>query len=298
MSVIDRSSPGNAAEAAILRAVRETRFGAVEVTVHEGRVVQIERKEKMRFTTNHAPDRTAGLFNGVPDGSSADVDTNDGKDTIGRVFVRPFPGGPLAGLGVGVAASAGTQKGNLAAPGLAAYRSASQQTFYSWRAGTTTATTALADGRRERWSPQLSFHLGRFGLLSEYVLSRQEVMLGAASDTIDAAAWQVSASFVLTGEDASYRSVVPRRPLGQGPGAWEVVARAGALSVDDAAFPVFADPAVSARRAQEVGIGLNGILTRNVRVMADVVRTTFTGGDADGDRDDELAALTRFQVSF
>ena len=60
MSANDTSAPRDAAEAAILRAVREVRFGAVEVTVHDGRVVQIERKEKLRFANRSTPDRTAG----------------------------------------------------------------------------------------------------------------------------------------------------------------------------------------------------------------------------------------------
>jgi hypothetical protein len=32
-----------------LQAVRELQFGSVEIVVHEGRVVQIEKKEKVRF---------------------------------------------------------------------------------------------------------------------------------------------------------------------------------------------------------------------------------------------------------
>ncbi|MCB5207664.1 YezD family protein [Methylovorus mays] len=34
----------------ILRAVEQLRFGAVEITVHDGRVTQIERREKVRFS--------------------------------------------------------------------------------------------------------------------------------------------------------------------------------------------------------------------------------------------------------
>jgi hypothetical protein len=34
---------------ALLRLVRETRFGSIEIVVHEGRVTQIERREKVRF---------------------------------------------------------------------------------------------------------------------------------------------------------------------------------------------------------------------------------------------------------
>ena len=33
----------------ILQALRGIRFGAVEIVVHDGKVVQIERKERVRF---------------------------------------------------------------------------------------------------------------------------------------------------------------------------------------------------------------------------------------------------------
>ncbi|MCI0591777.1 MAG: YezD family protein [Gammaproteobacteria bacterium] len=33
----------------ILRALRGIRYGSIELVVHDGRVVQIERKEKLRF---------------------------------------------------------------------------------------------------------------------------------------------------------------------------------------------------------------------------------------------------------
>ncbi len=36
----------------ILRAIQELRFGSIEITVHEGRVTQIERREKIRFNTS------------------------------------------------------------------------------------------------------------------------------------------------------------------------------------------------------------------------------------------------------
>ena len=38
-----------AVQSKIISAVREIRFGAVEIVIHDGRVVQIERKEKVRF---------------------------------------------------------------------------------------------------------------------------------------------------------------------------------------------------------------------------------------------------------
>jgi hypothetical protein len=36
-------------DAEIIRAIRNIRYGSVEITIHDSRVVQIERKEKRRF---------------------------------------------------------------------------------------------------------------------------------------------------------------------------------------------------------------------------------------------------------
>lgn len=33
----------------ILRSIKNVRFGSIEIIIHDSRVVQIERKEKMRF---------------------------------------------------------------------------------------------------------------------------------------------------------------------------------------------------------------------------------------------------------
>jgi hypothetical protein len=42
-------------EQAIAQALRELRFGSVEIIVHDSKVVQIERREKMRVETGLAP---------------------------------------------------------------------------------------------------------------------------------------------------------------------------------------------------------------------------------------------------
>jgi hypothetical protein len=47
----DPSAAGSdtAALPEILRALQRLRYGAVEITVHDGRIVQIERREKIRL---------------------------------------------------------------------------------------------------------------------------------------------------------------------------------------------------------------------------------------------------------
>ena len=46
-NTITSTSPEVIAE--IQRAIEQLRFGSVEITVHEGRVTQIEKREKVRF---------------------------------------------------------------------------------------------------------------------------------------------------------------------------------------------------------------------------------------------------------
>jgi len=41
----------------IAAALQGIRFGSVEIIIHDGKVVQIERKEKLRFDAKSAPAR-------------------------------------------------------------------------------------------------------------------------------------------------------------------------------------------------------------------------------------------------
>jgi len=40
------------ADERILKAVHDVKFGSVEITVHNGRVVQVERREKIRLSND------------------------------------------------------------------------------------------------------------------------------------------------------------------------------------------------------------------------------------------------------
>ena len=50
----DASEP--AWERTVRQAVRALRYGSVEVQVHDGRVVQVETREKVRFGNDRGPD--------------------------------------------------------------------------------------------------------------------------------------------------------------------------------------------------------------------------------------------------
>jgi len=297
----------------------KTPFG-LERLQSAGDIVFVERS----LPTNLAPNRdlgimvhgdvqeglfsyAAGVFNGVVDGGSADADTNDSKEIVGRVFLLPFRKGghlALADLGIGVAATYGANRGVPASAGLPSYRTAGQQTFFSFLTDGTAAGTTVADGRRYRVSPQLYWYVGRVGLLAEHVISRQEVKRGAVREDLESTAWQATATFVLTDDRPTFKGVTPKRPFdpkGHAWGAFELVARAGGLAVDESAFAAsaFANPAVSARAAREWGAGVNWYLNRNVKLALDYARTRFTGGGASGaDREDEKVLLQRLQIAF
>ena len=243
-----------------------------------------------------------GVFNGVPDLANGGDDLSDAKDFAARVFVQPFKRGSLRGLGLGVAGSAGLERGSISASGLPAYRTPGQQTFFRYNSSSTTpANNVFANGKRQRLSPQGYFYTGSFGLMGEYVLTRNAVSRAGVTAELEHTAWQGIGSFFLTGEQAGFRSPTPRKPFDLkegGLGALELVARYGELSLDEASFPVYATTIASAQKARAWAVGVNWHFTRAVKVAVNYERTTFTGGAATGDREPENAIITRFQTSF
>jgi len=220
-----------------------------------------------------------GAFNGVADGASADTDPNDGKDVAGRLFVQPFSKTEiesLQGLGVGIAGTYGKQKGTTASPNLPTFRTPGQQTFFRYLNDTTSTPNniTVASGTVYRLAPQANYYWGPFGLFGEYVRSSQRVTNNNGSTNLLNHAWQTAASYVLTGEKASYKGVKPKNPLDPKEGKWgavEIAARYNELRVDGSAFPNFAD----------------------------YEQTLFAGGAAAGaNRQSEKAILSRLELAF
>ena len=235
--------------------------------------------------------------NGVPDNGTSITDTDDAKEVAVRLFAHPFkndPDSPLNGLGLGVAYSIGEK--NTGVP--AGFRTNAQQTFFSWR------STVLSNGTHTRFEPQAYFYSGSLGLIGSWVSSTQEVTnsLATPSTELTNTAWYLAAHYVLTGEDATYRGVTPAQNFSWKDGtwgAWEVAGRYGQLEIDDEAFPVFANPATSASRADGFTLGVNWYLNRNVKASLNFEHTAFTGG-ATGSvtRENENAILTRVQLRY
>jgi len=253
-----------------------------------------------------------GIVNGVGDArNSNNADFEDGKEFAGRLFLQPLKKSDLPalqGLGFGTGGSYGDSSMANALPATtggatAGYATDGQQQFFAYR------NNVVASGQHWRIAPQGFYYFGPFGLLGEYVISSQEVQTNTLTRAeLEHTAWQFTGSWVLTGEAASYNGVVPAKPFNPAAGRWgavQLVARYAQLKIDSAAFPAFADPAVSASSADAWSVGLNWYLNRNVLVKTSFSRTTFSGGGGAGTaapsivtRQPENVLFTRVQLAF
>jgi phosphate-selective porin OprO/OprP len=233
-----------------------------------------------------------GIFNGVGDARiSSNAAFQDDKSLAARLFLQPFrklSAPALQGFGVGLAGSYETMQATntTGLPNGNGFVTVGQQQFFSYNP--TNKAVVVADGEHWRLSPQGYYYYGPFGLLWEYVMSNQRVSRTVtaplASAHLNNTAWQITGSWVLTGEDAGYAGgVVPRHPFDPLNGNWGALQLAGRysqLDVDPKAFPLFADSTTSARGASEWSAGLNWWLNRNVRFNTSFSHTTFEGGGA------------------
>jgi phosphate-selective porin OprO/OprP len=242
-----------------------------------------------------------GYFNGVRDGGEnfTTQDENNHKDFAARVFSNPFAGtdGALAGLGVGIA---GTWSQDSNSNSLGSYKTPGQAyNFFAY-------TGARSNGRRERIAPQAYYYTGPLGILAEYAAVKQDISKtdGSSATSVTNSAWQIAGSYLLTGEDASFKGVKPYNPFKSGAeggwGAFELVARYQENNIDRDAV-TFANTANGyALGAKTWGVGLNWYLNEASRFSLNVERTKFsdvrTGTVLRGDT--ENFAVARYQLAF
>jgi phosphate-selective porin OprO/OprP len=237
---------------------------------------------------------SGGIFNGNPaDGSSSttDVDTNNSKDFAGRIVVYPFRSGAapphrLSNFGLHLGGSIGDQSGPLPT-----YRTSAGQTYFSF------APSVTADGQRRRLSPAVFLYLKRFGGFVEYARTTQDILNAGVPQTVTSQAWQVTGSYVLTGEATSDRGVRPKAPFDPTAGAWgavQVAARYGELRADDDVFTGGLATANASRTARQLTLGTNWFLNNYVKFYGTYERFTFSGGT----RPNENLILFRAQLAF
>jgi|CZKE01.1.fsa_nt_gi phosphate-selective porin OprO/OprP len=236
-----------------------------------------------------------GVFNGVPDNGLSDAAATSHRDYAARLFLTPFNGtakNPLSGLGFG----SGISGGNVDGIALPSYKTFGQTTFFSFATGVASA------GHRTRLSPQGYYYLGAFGLLAEYTLTEEGFKKGSIQKDIALRAWQVAATYILTGEKKGFTSPTPRKsfdPRNHGWGAFELAARVGDFSAGKGIYNYgFASAAATPRHAHEWVGGVNWYLNRLVKISVDYGNTNFGGGAALGNRLSERVLLTRFQINF
>jgi len=247
-----------------------------------------------------------GVSNGSGDDGSNDKnspDTDDNKEVTGRLFAHPFHHTGyswLEGLGLGVAGSVGNpNKQALKAQATPLGRSTYLDYTKNNASFGTTATTS--DGPTYRIYPQAYWFSGPFGAIGEYVVSSQHLVNGRTDVKQDNKAWQILASYVVTGEDNSFAGVKPIQnfdPLKGKWGALQLAARYSELDVDDATFQIV-DRNQSASKAKAWTLGANWYLNSNAIIRADYENVSFDGGAARGrDLANEQVFATRFQLSF
>jgi phosphate-selective porin OprO/OprP len=255
----------------------------------------------------------AGMFNGVADGGSGDIETGaNSKDVAARIFAQPFTNTTLSGL-KGFGLGFGTSYGYEGGATLPSFATLGRQTFYSYTNGASASVTEAGD--HLRLVPQGWYFWGPAGVYWEYADSQEKFQLNRTGkkylqERFDTKAWDVSASWYLTGEkNALFSPPAPIRPFhidGSGLGAWQLVGRVGGLSLDDGAFNKKANFA-TAGSAQDVttwGAGVNWYMNKNIKWILEYEQSSF--GFAPGyqakagtvSAQDEKVLLTRLQFTF
>ncbi len=257
----------------------------------------------------------AALMNGVPNNTASDtydIDNNDGKDFVGRIFATPFELSEnqwLKALGFGIGGSYGDERGIT----VSTYKTYGMSTWFSYNSGVT------ASGLRARLDPQAYYYVGPFGLMAEYAQDSHSLNRfatnGAPSpftkqinrtDTFTDTGYFAQASYLLTGEKASYGWVKPNHPFNPRNGwwgGWELAARISNVAADSRQFQLgFANPSVAAKTATEFAAGINWYLTSNIKWQWDYANTYFDGGAGTTalprDRPNESVFESQLQITF
>lgn len=239
-------------------------------------------------------DYWAALVNGEPNGGSSNF-SSDGQNTKefqGRLQLTPLAKTdwePLKQLSFGAGLTYAPQLN-----GLGRYGTANQQQFFAYNSATV-SDTASRPGEQVRVVPNATYFWGPFGAYGEAAWTTTGVRNGNNSANLNDFGWQVAASYVLTGEDNSFRAIRPKRVFNPSAGTWgavQVAARVGQLTVDSNTFPIYANPDTSSRETTTFGVGLNWILNENVKLTLQYDYTTFLGGAPNGGNAPENNAIT------
>jgi phosphate-selective porin OprO/OprP len=241
-----------------------------------------------------------GIFEGDEDLGTRNSDADSTFDGNARVLIHPFQDNKnsvLQEFAFGAGSSYGQHHGSTNSPLISRYRSSGQQTIFKYRSGT------MADGTHWRFYPQGYWYHDNMGILAEYVLDHQELTRGAITENLTHSAWQIEASYVLTGEEVHFSGgIKPNEPFDISTnswGAWEMVGRIGGISFDEDAFTALAADNDSVSAARNLAIGINWYLNENFKLATNYDYSYFDGGNLAGsNRANEHAIFSRAQLRF
>ncbi len=258
-------------------------------------------------------DWAMGLFNGEINGGSGppapDSDTNRLRDFAARVAWRPFNYECLPEcmhyFQVGISGTTGVENEAMNPNTL---KLPSTTPFFVFN------STVVANGMRERLTPEVSYFYGSFGAAAQYYWEDQTVSPTSTSKLLVDVPFRGGygmMTYLLTGEQRTTYSmpIDPLRPFDPfhpfaKPGAWELVARASNLDVGEVVFAKgasrLADPTKYATNVSEVTVGFNWYLNSLVRMQFNYEHGWFNNPVLLGTTyfRQSNALLTRFQIIF
>jgi phosphate-selective porin OprO/OprP len=227
-----------------------------------------------------------GGFDDASDQQNLVSDSDDGKSLDARLFFHPFrlvDNELLDGFGIGVAGTWGDSDNG----SMPSYRMQADSTnFFTYLAAGGGLPAVLSDGNNMRVSPQGYWYAGPFGLLWEYVAEKTEIHRGASHERPQNEAWQVEASWALTGENAAYKGLIPATSFSpnQWPLEWKllgaIVAMTGIIYVSFRRAPLLVR--VLGGTGMDVLTKVFGLITLaiGVQFILTGIATTFPGAAA------------------
>ena len=143
------------------------------------------------------------------------------------------------------------------------------------------------------------------GTITTALQNGQSSIFKGTNKTLNNDAWQIAGTYLLTGEDSSFKGVKPKNDFDLdkgGWGAWELALRYSEMSIDSDTFKnqsgqlagqtgadatptlaqSYADPTLSAKKAKTWTAGINWYLNSNAKIVLNYEQTSFDGGAISG----------------
>lgn len=197
----------------------------------------------------------AGFYNGT-----GGDDTTSDKDVAVRIVVHPW-----YGLQFGGAATFGRQRTDVSGGEL---RTEARVPFAEVHAGTE------IDDARLRLGVEAAYVGGPFAVTAEVVRIREKI----GGETVTLTGGYLQASWVVTGEEKTWKGVSPAHPFLKEPaaGAWQIMARWSRLALDDELAPFLT---AFPERIDSFTAGVTWYANDFVKVKINALRTRFAVGE-------------------